>query len=94
MPEEVAAAAAARLRPVSWLLFRGVPDAIAWCSIPSTYVVCAADQVVHPDLQRAMAQRATRTLAWDCGHSPQASRPGAVADLIADRVRDVARLRG
>ena len=86
VPEEVAAAAAARLRPVSRMLFRGVPGTIAWRTVPSTYVVCAADQVVHPDLQRAMARRATRAIEWDCGHSPQAGRPGDVADLIAGRV--------
>jgi len=87
VPGDVAAAAAARLRPVSRPVFRGVPETIAWRTVPSTYVVCATDQVVHPDLQRAMAGRATRTLEWPCGHSPQAGRPGAVAELIAERVR-------
>ncbi|WP_171057988.1 alpha/beta hydrolase [Modestobacter altitudinis] len=86
VPGGAAGAAAARLRPVGRMLFRGVPDAIAWRTVPSTYVVCGADEVVHPELQRAMARRATRTLEWDCGHSPQAGRPGAVADLIAGRV--------
>ncbi|WP_216870456.1 alpha/beta fold hydrolase [Modestobacter excelsi] len=89
VPEDVAAAAAARLRPVGRMLFRGVPESIAWRTVPSTYVVCAADQVVHPELQRAMAQRATRSVEWDCGHSPQVGRPEAVADLIADRVAAV-----
>jgi pimeloyl-ACP methyl ester carboxylesterase len=84
---DVAAAAAARLRPVGRLLFRGVPEAIAWRSVPSTFVVCAADEVVHPALQHAMARRATRTVVWPCGHSPAATRPQAVADLIAERAR-------
>ena len=86
VPADVAAAAAARLRPVSRMLFRGVPQTIAWRTVPSTYVVCGADEVVHPDLQRAMARRATRTLEWNCGHSPQAGRPDAVAELVATRV--------
>jgi pimeloyl-ACP methyl ester carboxylesterase len=91
VPGDVAAAAAARLRPVARQVFRGVPEVIAWRSVRSTYVVCAADQVVHPDLQRAMARRATRALEWDSGHSPQAGRPDAVAELVATRV---ALLRG
>ena len=87
---EVAAAAAARLRPVSRPVFRGVPQAIAWRTIPSTYVVCTADEVVHPERQRAMARRAARTVEWACGHSPAATRPAAVADLVAERVRAIA----
>jgi pimeloyl-ACP methyl ester carboxylesterase len=86
---DVAAAAVARLRPVGRALFRGVPEHIAWRTVPSTYVVCADDQAVHPALQRAMAARATRTAEWPGGHSPAATRPDAVADLVADRVRAV-----
>ena len=86
---EVAAAATARLRPVGRTVFRGVPEGIAWRSVPSTYVVCAGDEVVHPDRQRAMARRATRVLEWPCGHSPAATRPEAVAELVAERVRAV-----
>ncbi|CCG02628.1 alpha/beta fold hydrolase [Blastococcus saxobsidens] len=87
---DVAAAAAARLRPVHRLLFRGVPEVIAWRAVPSTYVVCAEDRVVHPDLQRAMASRATCTVEWPCGHSPVLTRPDAVADLVAARIQELA----
>ncbi len=86
-PTAVAVAATARLRPVGRTVFRGVPEAIAWRTVPSTYAVCTRDQVVHPERQRAMAARATRVVEWPCGHSPQATRPADVADLIADRVR-------
>ena len=86
-PADLAAAAAARLRPVGRAVFRGVPEAVAWRSVPSTYAVCTADEVVHPDRQRAMARRATRSVQWACGHSPLLTRPGAVAELIAERVR-------
>ncbi|MGY1639192.1 alpha/beta fold hydrolase [Geodermatophilus sp. SYSU D00742] len=88
-PADVAATAAARLRPVSRTVFRGVPDAVAWRTVPSTYVVCTADEVVHPERQRAMAARATHTLEWPCGHSPAASRPELVAALVAERVHAV-----
>jgi pimeloyl-ACP methyl ester carboxylesterase len=87
---EVADAALARLRPVHRRLFRGVPGDIAWRRVPSTYVVCTGDEAVSPDLQRAMAARATRTLDWPCGHSPAATRPEAVADLVAARVSALA----
>ncbi len=85
-----AAACAARLRPVGRRVFRGVPEAVAWRTVPSTYVVCAADEVVHPERQRAMAARATRSVEWPCGHSPAATRPGAAAAVIAERVAAVA----
>ena len=86
-PADVVAAAAARLRPVGRAVFRGVPADIAWRSVPSTYAVCTADEVVHPERQRAMARRATRSVEWGCGHSPLLSRPELVAGLITERVR-------
>jgi pimeloyl-ACP methyl ester carboxylesterase len=89
-PDEVRTAALARLRPVGRALFRGVPAEIGWRSVPSTYAVCTADQAVHPQLQRALAARATRVVEWPCGHSPAATRPEVVADLVAARVRAVA----
>ena len=83
-PAVAAAAAVARLRPVHRSVFRGVPATIGWRATPSTYVVCADDRAVHPDLQRAMAQRATTRLEWPGGHSPALTRPGEVATLIAE----------
>ena len=88
-PTGIAVRAIARLRPVHRSVFRGVPEHIAWRTVPSTYVVCADDEVVHPERQRAMARRATRTLEWPGGHSPAATRPDTVAALAADRVRAV-----
>jgi pimeloyl-ACP methyl ester carboxylesterase len=88
-PADVAHAAVARLRPVHRAVFRGVPEAVAWRTVPSTYVVCTADEAVHPERQRAMARRATRTEEWPSGHSPAASRPEQLADLIAERVAAV-----
>jgi len=84
-PADVAEAALARSAPVARALFRAVPQRFAWRERPSTYVVCAEDRCVHPDLQRAMAERADRVLEWDSDHCPQAGRPGDVADLLRDR---------
>jgi pimeloyl-ACP methyl ester carboxylesterase len=87
-PAVAAAAAVARLRSVDRSLFRGVPAAIAWRQRPSTYVVCADDRAVHPDLQRAMAERAgSDPREWPGGHSPALTRPAEVADLIAALAR-------
>jgi len=81
-PEQIATAAVGRLRPVRRAVFRGVPEQIGWRHRPSTYVVCTDDLMVHPDLERAMAERATTRQEWPGGHSPMMTRPGAVADLI------------
>jgi pimeloyl-ACP methyl ester carboxylesterase len=55
----------------------------AWRTIPSTYVVCGQDRVILPELQRVLAKRATHVVEWDTSHSPFASRPELVADLLA-----------
>jgi pimeloyl-ACP methyl ester carboxylesterase len=86
---EVAAAAMARLRPVGRRLFRGTPAEVAWRAVPSTYAVCADDEAVHPELQRALARRATRSLEWPGGHVPLVTRPELVAGLVAERITAV-----
>ncbi|HEX4359657.1 MAG TPA: alpha/beta fold hydrolase [Pseudonocardia sp.] len=78
-----AEAAVARLRAVRRDILRGVPAEIAWRRVPSTYVVCAEDLAINPDLQRAMAARASDRVEWPGGHSPACTRPKAVADLVA-----------
>jgi pimeloyl-ACP methyl ester carboxylesterase len=85
---DVAAASVARLRPVGKAVFGGIPEVISWRSVPSTYVVCTDDLAVHPDLERAMAGRATHSQEWASGHSPAASHPDEVADLIAALTRE------
>jgi hypothetical protein len=74
-PAPVVTAAIARLRPVRRPVFAGVPQKIAWHHRPSTYVVCAEDRAVHPDLQQAMALRARYRHEWRSGHSPALSCP-------------------
>jgi pimeloyl-ACP methyl ester carboxylesterase len=88
---EVRADAMSRLRPVHRPVFRGVPAEIAWRAVPSTYVVCSADRTVNPDLERAMAGRATRVIELAGGHSPAATQPDVVAELIAAAVARIGR---
>lgn len=57
---------------------------VAWREIPSTFVVTAQDRVILPELQREMAKRATHVVEWPTSHSPFASQPQLVADLISD----------
>jgi pimeloyl-ACP methyl ester carboxylesterase len=61
--------------------------AAAWRDRPSTYVICLRDQAVLPELQRMMAKRASRVIEWDTSHSPFASRPELVANLLIDLAR-------
>jgi pimeloyl-ACP methyl ester carboxylesterase len=74
--------ATAQLTKQPLATFMQTPRAIAWRDRPSTYVVCTDDRAVHPDLQRALAKRATNVVEWDTSHSPFVSRPDLVADLL------------
>ncbi|SDT14718.1 Alpha/beta hydrolase family protein [Streptomyces sp. TLI_053] len=54
----------------------------AWHHRPSTYVVCTEDRVMHPDLQRRFASRATRTVTWPSDHGAFASHETETVDLL------------
>jgi pimeloyl-ACP methyl ester carboxylesterase len=60
------------------------PISVAWKEKPSTYVICADDKIVHPGLQRLMAERCTRSLEWESGHSPFLSMPDRLVTLLRD----------
>lgn len=83
--------AASRLRPFQKTGYAVVDtDAVAaWRTIPTTYVVCADDRMIHPDTQREMAAAAAaagaEVLEWPSSHSPFLSHPDLVADLVARR---------
>ncbi|QIP71158.1 alpha/beta hydrolase [Streptomyces sp. VN1] len=55
----------------------------AWRSRPSTYVRCTDDRVVHPELQRRFARRATHTVTWHSDHGAFASHESDTAALLA-----------
>jgi pimeloyl-ACP methyl ester carboxylesterase len=57
--------------------------AAAWRDVPSTYVICSEDKTIPPTLQRSMSARATEVVEWPTSHSPFASQPQLVADLLA-----------
>lgn len=83
-PPGAAQDALPRLRPVGRALFGGRPSTVAWRSRPSTYVVCTDDRTVAPELQRLMAARVADRREWDSDHSPLATCPADVAELLAE----------
>ncbi|MFF7209042.1 alpha/beta hydrolase [Streptomyces sp. NPDC008238] len=56
--------------------------AVAWRTIPSTYIVCEADHALPPLVQEVFARRADRTLRLASSHSPFLSRPSELARLV------------
>ena len=79
-----AAWATARLGLQSLASLQQQPYAVAWRTKPSTYVVCANDEAIHPSLQRILARRCITTAEWPTGHTPFLSRPDLIAALLAD----------
>lgn len=64
-------------------LFQQKAEGVAWRSKPSWYIVANNDRTVHPELQRAAAQRmGAKTFDVDSSHVPMLSRPGFVLDVI------------
>jgi pimeloyl-ACP methyl ester carboxylesterase len=62
----------------------------AWRNAPSTYVVCANDQALFANIQRAVfVPKATEAVELQADHSPFLSQPVALADLIAARAAAV-----
>ena len=55
---------------------------VAWKTIPSTYVVCEADNAIPVVTQELMAERADDIQRMNASHSPYLSQPAALAQLI------------
>ncbi|GHJ47503.1 alpha/beta hydrolase [Catellatospora sp. TT07R-123] len=78
----------------------GVPDAdlfnqqvpgTAWRTRPSWYIVANQDRTVHPDLERAAAQRmGAKTYDLDSSHVPMLSHPEFVLGVIREAATAVA----
>jgi pimeloyl-ACP methyl ester carboxylesterase len=71
-------------------LFDAKAGGTAWKSKPSWYIVGKHDQTVHPDLERAMANRmGATTTELDSDHVPMLSHPEAVLEVIRDAANSV-----
>jgi pimeloyl-ACP methyl ester carboxylesterase len=79
---EVAAAAVAQLRPMSLPAMMGTPRAVAWREKPSTYVVCTDDRALPLALQQSAASRCGTVVEMPTSHSPFASQPDLVVDVL------------
>jgi len=77
-----AGAAVARLRAQKFESYPILDGEPPWRSVPSTYVVCADDRALAPELQRRLAERAERVVEWGGGHSPFLAQPERVAELL------------
>ncbi|MFD7162943.1 alpha/beta hydrolase [Streptomyces violascens] len=81
-PEPLTAWAVGLLRAQAPGCGRGVPGHHSWKRTPSTYVVCAQDRAINPDLQRKMALRCTDVREWQTGHSPFVEQPDLVVEVL------------
>jgi len=60
----------------------------AWKAIPSTYIICEADNAVPVTAQERMAQRADDVYRLNTSHSPFLSQPVALGRLIRRLLAD------
>lgn len=82
-----AAEAVAHLRPMSAAVLSQTPTAVAWRSIPSTYVLTGRDNATPTVVQRELCKRAGRVCEFgDSSHSPMLSAPKQLADVIGSVV--------
>lgn len=78
-----AAAATLGLRPMAMSsLFAPPASTPSWLGADSTYVVCSQDRAFHPDLQRHLAQRATRVESLDTGHAAFLTTPVQLTEIL------------
>jgi pimeloyl-ACP methyl ester carboxylesterase len=80
---DVAAGAAAQLRPMTMAAMTAGSRAAAWRERPSTYVVCTDDRALPVPLQRSCADRIGTVVEIPTSHSPFLSRPGELATMLA-----------
>jgi pimeloyl-ACP methyl ester carboxylesterase len=65
-------------------------SAAPWREKPSWYIVAAADRMINPDAQRALAERiGATTVTLQTSHVPMLSQPRQVAEVILAAARAV-----
>ena len=81
---------AATQGPIRGKNFEEKVTAAAWKTKPSFYIVAAADRMIDPGQQRAMAKQINATTTeLKSGHVPMVSAPKAVIDVITAAARKV-----
>ncbi len=82
--QQAARSAIAKLRPHRFESITALEQVAPWRNVPTTYVVCARDKAMHPQLQKHYAAKATHNVEWDVAHSPFLAKPEWVVALLAD----------
>jgi pimeloyl-ACP methyl ester carboxylesterase len=83
LPQEQAAFTADSQVPWGLDALGGAISQPAWRTKPSWYLVTTEDQMIPPQAQRAMAQRAgSEVTEVEASHSVYLSQPAAVAHLV------------
>ena len=84
LPYRAATAAAAVQRPITAAAFSAQSPSPAWKTTPSWYLIATADQLISPEAQHFMAQRAgAHTAEIRASHAIALTQPVAVAEQIA-----------
>lgn len=81
-----AAHAVAQLGYQSYSSMRQPLTTVAWKNIPSSYIMCEADNAVPVAVQKALAERVDAVYRLTASHSPFLSQPAALARLIRQAV--------
>src|SRR5262249_53745201 len=84
LPESSALVMAATQRPIEVAaISASLVGAPAWKTVPSWALVSRSDQMISPDAERFMAQRAnSHVVEVDASHAVAVSQPDAVANII------------
>ncbi|BCB74712.1 alpha/beta hydrolase [Phytohabitans flavus] len=90
LPAEVTDVQAVSQRPILAKAFGTPAGKAAWTSTPSWYLVAEQDEAIHPDAQRAMAERSgSSTVNVPASHSVAGSQPAVVANLIINAIKQL-----
>jgi pimeloyl-ACP methyl ester carboxylesterase len=83
LPEEEQALVQATQLSAAAGLFTEKVDGTAWRTKPSHYILAKNDQTVHPELERAAAERMGATVTeLESSHVPMVSQPDAVLAVV------------
>jgi pimeloyl-ACP methyl ester carboxylesterase len=83
LPGEETAILAASQRPLSLAAVEEPALAAAWHDLPAWALVATADRMIHPDVQRELAERAgAQVTEVDASHAIALSRPAEVTAVI------------
>jgi pimeloyl-ACP methyl ester carboxylesterase len=83
-PPDVAAWAAAKLRPQAYRVMNEPSPLAAWPSVKADYIVCRDDRALNPAWGRSAARErlGVDAVELDGSHSPFLTRPAELAELL------------